>query len=393
MNEIAISTKGLMKDYHLYDSPWKRLKEAFFKVKSHHVFRALSPVDIFIRKGESIGIIGENGAGKSTFLKLISGVLEPTAGIIEINGKVSSILELGTGFHPDFTGRENVRLNATLYGLLPQEIDKRMDAIESFADIGEFFDMPVKIYSSGMYVRLAFSLSVHVNADILVIDEALAVGDGAYMKKCIDKIWEMKKNGTTILFCSHSLYTVVTFCERTMWIRKGNIEAIGETKEVVSRYEEYLREKENVENEYETVLIKNADLNVAKIKGIGLMADGQKVEGEMLHSSDLEVIIDFEIFEDKDIGVGFAVDRNDGLCCYADSMVKQKLKPFKGPGCYSLSIFFPNFSLLNGPYKFVVFLLDETGICIFDRTESQIFKVNTSEKEWGICRLPHEWRR
>lgn len=393
MNEIAISTKGLMKDYHLYDSPWKRLKEAFFKVKSHQVFRALSPVDIEIRKGESIGIIGENGAGKSTFLKLIAGVIEPTSGVIETNGKVSSILELGTGFHPDFTGRENVRLNATLYGLLPQEIDERMDAIESFADIGEFFDMPVKIYSSGMYVRLAFSLSVHVNAEILVIDEALAVGDGAYMKKCIDKIWEMKGNSTTILFCSHSLYTIAAFCERTMWIRKGKIEALGETKEVVSRYEDYLRGKENVEKKHETFLVKNADLNVAMIKNIRLMADGQGVEGELLHSSDLSVIIDFEIFEDKDIYVGFAVDRNDGLCCYADSMVKQKLKPFKGPGFCSQLISFPNLPLLNGIYKFVIFLLDETGICIYNRKESDIFKVNTTEKEWGVCRLAHEWRR
>lgn len=393
MNEIAIRTKGLMKDYHLYDSPWKRLKEAFFKVKSHHVFRALSPVDIDIRKGESIGIIGENGAGKSTFLKLIAGVLEPTSGFIEINGKVSSILELGTGFHPDFTGRENVRLNATLYGLLPKEIDERMAAIESFADIGEFFDMPVKIYSSGMYVRLAFSLSVHVNADILVVDEALAVGDGAYMKKCIDKIWEMKENRTTILFCSHSLYTIAAFCQRTMWIRKGSIEAIGETKDVVSRYEEYLREKENAEKKDEKVSVKNTDLNVAKIKEIGLMADGQKVDGEVLHSADLEVIIDFEIFEDKDIYVGFAVDRNDGLCCYADSMLKHGVEPFHGPGFYSTAICFKDFPLVGSAYKFVIFLLDDTGICIFDRKESQMFKVNTREKEWGVCRMPHEWRR
>jgi len=268
-----------------------------------------------------------------------------------------------------------------------------MGAIESFADIGEFFDMPVKIYSSGMYLRLAFSLSVHVNADILVVDEALAVGDGAYMKKCIDKIWEMKNNSTTILFCSHSLYTIASFCERTMWIRKGSIEAVGETKEVISKYEDYLREKENAAKTDEKISVKNDDLNVAKIKGVRLMADGQIVEEEMLHSSDLEVIIDFEIFEDKDIYVGFAVDRNDGLCCYVDSMVKQKLEPFKGPGSYSLSISFPNFSLLNGAYKFVFFLLDETGICIFYRKESQTFTVTTREKEWGVCHLPHEWRR
>ncbi len=393
MDDVAIHTEGLRKDYHIYDSPLERLKEALFNRKSHDLFRALGPIDLQIRKGETFGVIGENGAGKSTFLKLVAGVIEPTSGLIRVEGKVSSILELGAGFHPDFTGRENVRLNAALYGLSSKEIEEKMERISRFADIGEFFDMPVKIYSSGMYVRLAFSLSAHVDADIMVIDEALAVGDGAYMKKCIDKIWEMKRKGTTILFCSHSLYTVTNFCDRTMWLRDGRIEALGETKEVVSKYEDYLREKEGMDKEEGPVATNNVDRKIAKVKGIRLMSHGERVGQTLPFSSDLEVIVDFEIYEEREVYVGFAVDRSDGLCCYADSMLDRGVEAFHGPGLHSLSILFPGFPLLGGAYKVVIFLLDETGLCIYDREESPVFKVNTEEKEWGVCILPHEWRR
>jgi ABC-type polysaccharide/polyol phosphate transport system ATPase subunit len=204
-------------------------------------------------------VVGENGAGKSTFLKLAAGVIEPSSGTITVNGKVSSILELGTGFNPDFTGRENVFLNGALLGLSSGEVRERMEKIERFADIGEFFDMPVKTYSSGMYVRLAFSLAVHVDADIVVIDEALSVGDGAYQKKCIDRIWELRRKGVTILFCSHSLYTVSTFCDRALWLKDGRIQSIGDTKEVIARYEDYLREKELIEEKEMPVATKNVE--------------------------------------------------------------------------------------------------------------------------------------
>ncbi len=389
----VVKAQGLVKEYHIYDSPTERFKELFLKVPRHRVFRALGPVDFSVERGEAIGIIGDNGAGKSTLLKMVAGVIKPSAGQLSINGKVSSILELGTGFHPEFTGRDNILLNASFHGLSTQEINERMEDIISFTDIGEFFDMPVKYYSSGMYMRLAFSLAVHVDADVLVIDEALAVGDGAYMKKCIDKIWEMKKHGTSVLFCSHSLYTVANFCERTMWIDKGLIKTIGDTKEVISRYEEHLREKEKTEESAEIPVRGNPDKKIAIIKDIRLITDGYKVENSLPHLSNLDVMVDFEVFEDRDTYVGFAVDRNDGICCYADSMQKQDIRPFKGPGNYSIMISFKNFPLVGSAYKFVIFLLDETGICIFDRKESQMFKVETKKKEWGICHLPHEWRR
>jgi len=275
MDNIVIKAEGLKKEYYIYERPVDRLKEIFLKKKKHRAFNALGPINIQIKKGETIGIIGENGAGKSTFLKLVSGVIEPLSGNIEVKGKVSAILELGTGFNPEFTGRENVLLNGTLLGLTTQEIMNRMNAIEKFADIGEFFDMPVKTYSTGMYLRVAFSLAVNVDADIVVIDEALAVGDGLFEKKCIDRIWELKKNGVTILFCSHSLYTISNFCDRVMWLKEGHIEKIGETKSVISMYEDYLREKENLQHNRDRMVKKiEIESKIAEIKNIEIKENG-----------------------------------------------------------------------------------------------------------------------
>ena len=392
MKDFAIKTEELSKEYHIYDSPAERLKELFLKTKKHRVFRAFGPLDIVIPKGETLGIVGENGAGKSTFLKLVAGVTEPSSGTITVEGKISSILELGTGFNPEFTGRENVFLNGALHGLSSAEVDQRMERIAKFADIGEFFDMPVKTYSSGMYTRLAFSLAVHVDADIIVIDEALAVGDGAYVKKCIDRICNLKRNGITILFCSHSLYTVSTFCDRAIWLQEGSTKAIGNTKEVISRYEDYLMEKEPIGNPEVPVLNTHMESKIARVKDIRLAVNGVPAGGSINHSSDVEVQVDFEILEETYVYVGFAVDRNDGLCCYADTMQRQGMKPFRGSGTKTLTILFKNLPLLGGAYKFVIFLLDETGICVFDRKESNIVRVDTIEKEWGVCSMDHEWK-
>ncbi len=390
--DFAVKTEGLFKEYHIYDRPLERLKELFFKEKKHRAFRALGPIDIEVPKGETLGIVGENGAGKSTFLKLVAGVIEPSSGTISVNGRVSSILELGTGFNPEFTGRENVILNGALHGFGPGQVEERLERIIRFADIGEFFDMPVKTYSSGMYLRLAFSLAVHVDAEIIVVDEALAVGDGAYEKKCIDRIWDLKRNGITLLYCSHSLYTVANFCDRALWLKEGTAQAIGETKEVISEYEDYLREKELSEERNRPVFVAQGDRKIAQVRDIRILADGIPVETSLPYSSDVDVEVDFEIFEDAFVYVGFVVDRNDGLSLYANTMHKEKMEPFHGPGSKSLTISFKGMPLLGGAYKFVIFLMDETGICIFERRESHIVKVETREKEWGIFYMDHEWK-
>ena len=392
MNYTAVRTEGLIKNYYIYKTPAERIKELFLNKVKHRILKALGPIDIEVLRGETLGIIGENGAGKSTFLKLVAGVIEPSSGTINVHGKVSSILELGTGFNPEFTGRENIFLNAAIYGLSSLEVKNRMDQIAEFADIGDFFDMPLKIYSSGMYMRLAFSLAVHVDADIIVIDEALAVGDGAYEKKCIDRIWELKRKSVTILFCSHSLYTVATFCDRAMWLKGGGVQCIGNTKEVVSHYEDYLREKELVKDPEAPFSNDLSEEKIAQVKDIRIVVNGMPAGITIIHSSNVEVIIDFEIFKKANIYVGFAVDRNDGLCCYADTMKRQGMKPFRKPGRQNLRILFKNLQLLGGAYKFVIFLLDDTGVCVYDKKVSDVIKVETIEKEWGVCSLSHEWK-
>lgn len=236
--EYAIEIKNLSKVYKLYNKPIDRLKETLsITHKSYHSdFYALNNINLFIRKGETVGLIGKNGAGKSTLLKIITGVLSPTSGTVKINGRISSLLELGAGFNPEYTGIENIYLNGTLMGMSKKEIDERMQDILDFADIGEFVYQPVKTYSSGMYVRLAFSVAINVEPDILIVDEALAVGDVRFQLKCLKKLERMKESKITILFVSHAVEQVKSFCTSAVLMNKGIILYKGFPKEACVKY-------------------------------------------------------------------------------------------------------------------------------------------------------------
>jgi lipopolysaccharide transport system ATP-binding protein len=244
--DLAIRVSGLSKCYTIYDRPHDRLKQAVLPYVRHLVgdrapkqyyreFWALRDVSFHVRKGETVGIIGRNGAGKSTLLQLLCGTLNPTAGQVEIQGRVAALLELGSGFNPEFTGRENVYLYASLLGLRGDEVDARFDDIAAFADIGAFLDMPVKTYSSGMFVRLAFAVIAHVNADSLIIDEALAVGDAFFVQKCMRFLRKFMERGT-ILFVSHDTGAVVNLCQRAIWLDGGSIRAVGSPKNIAEAY-------------------------------------------------------------------------------------------------------------------------------------------------------------
>ena len=241
-NDIAIKVENLTKVYHLYDKPQDRLKEALnpFKKSYHHDFYAMENVSFEIKKGETVGILGRNGAGKSTLLKMITGVLTPTSGSIEVNGKIASLLELGAGFNPEMTGIENIYLNGTLMGFTKEEMDKKIDNIITFADIGEFIYQPAKMYSSGMYARLAFAVSINVEPDILIVDEALSVGDIKFQIKCINKFKELQEKGITILFVSHDIFTVRSFCNKAVWLHNGTVKEVGDVTEVSAHYNEFM---------------------------------------------------------------------------------------------------------------------------------------------------------
>jgi ABC-type polysaccharide/polyol phosphate transport system ATPase subunit len=238
----VIKVENLTKIYKLYDRPQDRLKESLhpFRKQYHRDFYALRDVSFEVQKGETVGIIGKNGSGKSTLLKIITGLLTPSSGNVEVNGKVSSLLELGAGFNPEFTGMENIYLNGTIMGYSKEEMDNRLDDILLFADIGEFVYQQVKTYSSGMFVRLAFAVAINVDPDILIIDEALAVGDIRFQQKCYRKIREFCQKGKTIFFCTHDMGAVLNLCSRCIWFNDGEIKEIGLPEEIVKKYTAYM---------------------------------------------------------------------------------------------------------------------------------------------------------
>ena len=241
----VIKVDNVTKMYKLYDNPKDRLKEALFptKKKRYKEHYALNGVSFDIKKGETVGIIGTNGSGKSTILKIITGVLNPTAGKVEIEGRISALLELGAGFNSEYTGIENVYLNGTMSGFSKEEIDEKLDDILAFADIGDFVYQPVKTYSSGMLVRLAFAVSINIDPEILIVDEALSVGDVFFQAKCFKKFEDFKKQGKTILFVSHDLSSVQKYCDRVVLLNKGNKLAEGSARDMINLYKKVLVNK------------------------------------------------------------------------------------------------------------------------------------------------------
>ena len=235
---IAISVKNLTKKYRIFGHPGDRIKQAltFGRVRFHRGFTALQDVSFEIKKGETIGIIGRNGSGKSTLLQLICGILKPTSGTVQVNGRISALLELGAGFNPEFTGRENIYFQGTILGIPKEEMEAKFDDIAAFADIGEFIDQPVRTYSSGMYVRLAFSVAIHVQPDILVVDEALSVGDVAFQHKSINRVRGMINNGTSLLLVSHDRSIISATCSRCILMDKGRITMDGLPADVFDYY-------------------------------------------------------------------------------------------------------------------------------------------------------------
>lgn len=237
-NEIAIKVENLTKTYKLYDSPTDRLKEALhWRGKKYHKdFHALNDVSFEIKKGETVGIIGKNGSGKSTLLKIITGVLSPTSGKVTVNGRISALLELGAGFNPEYTGMENIYFQGNLMGYSNEEMANKVDAIVEFADIGDFINQPVKSYSSGMFARLAFAVAINVEPDILIVDEALSVGDAKFQNKCLTRIKLMQELGVTILFVSHSTAQINAICTYAVWLNNGKVTEQGDSFEISSLY-------------------------------------------------------------------------------------------------------------------------------------------------------------
>lgn len=296
-SEIAIDVKNLSKRYEIFDSPRARLKQFIFprfqrllrfsEKKYYREHWALKNLSFTVKKGETIGIIGRNGSGKSTLLQLLCGIIYPTDGDIKLKGRISALLELGAGFNPEFTGRENAFMNASIIGI--RKNDFKIDDIIKFADIGEFIDQPVKRYSSGMFVRLAFAVAISLNPDILIVDEALSVGDINFRNKCMNRIKELHDSGVSLLFVSHDLGTVQTFCDRAIWIHNGEVKNDGPSISVCQEYFAFISGENNNNN-----LIIQHDTNYAKFTKIFIKARNY-INGVPEIRDDENIIIDFEL--------------------------------------------------------------------------------------------------
>jgi ABC-type polysaccharide/polyol phosphate transport system ATPase subunit len=389
----AVRAEAISKIYRLYDRPSDRLKELLLRRPRHRDFHALKEVSLELLAGEALGLIGENGAGKSTLLKIVAGTTRASSGTIERHGVVASILELGMGFHPEFTGRENARMNAALLGLSAGEIRRRLPEIRDFAELGDFFDRPVRTYSSGMSLRLAFAVATHADADVLIIDEALAVGDGYFQKKSIDRITDFQKRGGTLLFCSHALYYVALLCNRAIWLKEGSVAASGGALSVVRAYEAFLQERERRPAEVPPPASSANGRLPARLTEV-VVHDGSGYPREEFGSGET-VAVDLA-FETEDPALAFhlrvGIDREDGIQAFAVDTRSEPWAPLTGERRYRVRLVFPEVPIAQGDFRVYAFLGDEKALHLHDmRVLRPGFRVVSREYVVGMMRPQHFW--
>ena len=345
--EPVVKAEDLTKVYKLYDRPSDRLKELILRKPFHKEFVALNGVSFTLEKGATLGVVGDNGAGKSTLLKILARTLSPTRGHFEVTGVVSSMLELGSGFHPEFTGIENLVLYGSLLGI-PNEVMKgKLSEIIDFSELGDFIYYPVKTYSSGMYVRLAFSVATVVDPDILIIDEALSVGDQYFQKKCLDKMDQFKKKKKTVIFCSHDLYQVKSFCEKALWLHHGKVEMLDDSSTVVNAYAGYEQTKTDA---YKTEITKAASNSFLFIKDLSVNHRG---------AHELTVEFTVESLEPFYGHIGWAILRRDMLQISFMSTSMQGKEPILFKGSKKVTIKTDNLNIVNDNYIIYVGVFDK----------------------------------
>lgn len=392
MNEISLEVFGLYKMYKMYDKPKDRLKEALGLNRKiyHKEFYALENINFKVYHGETVGIIGTNGSGKSTLLKIITGVLSPSGGSVTTNGRLAALLELGAGFNPEYTGYENIYLNGSIFGFSKNEMDKKIDDIIKFADIGDFIYQPVKTYSSGMFARLAFAVAINVDPDILVVDEILAVGDLEFQLKCMEKFNEFRDNGNTILYVSHDINSIKRYCNTCIWIQNGKIEAIGSTDNITDKYLDYLK-KESVENSVSTDLVNG--LSIGQISNVKIMNQFEEEIDTINHHEKIIVKIDYELLKNiSNPVIGLAIRSIDNkYICGLNTKLDQYEIPNK-IGNNVIHIEYNNFNLVGGTYYFDVALFESNAHVPIDyKAKVKKFAVQMPYIGEGICILDHKW--
>jgi len=402
-SEFAIRLDNLGKCYHIYDKPRDRLLQMFSRGgrRYYREFWALKNVSFAVGHGECLGIVGRNGSGKSTLLQLVCGTLNPTEGEVSVQGRVAALLELGAGFNPEFSGRENVFLNAAVMGLSLEEAKARYEDIVEFSGIRDFIDQPVKTYSSGMYVRLAFAIATSVDPDILVVDEALSVGDGEFARRSFDRIMALKEKGKTILFCSHSLYQVEAFCDRAVWLEGGKPMVSGQAREVVSAYNDFLDRQNNTPPVEQATLSPSparSSGGSARLGAVQVWAEGAQPSREIdMESRKGTLCVRARFVMDSELpapSVGVTVtDVAMRTITSAGTHIDgfELCRDEGGHGEVVLK--FPLLPLLKGDFLVHAFLLCERGIHIYDQALAVAkIHIRQSDLEQGVVSIPHEWR-
>ncbi len=404
----ALIANNLSRVYRQYSKPTDSLKEMLFRRQYHKEFWALKEVSFRCEGGEVLGVVGDNGAGKSTLLKLLAGTMQPTEGELTINGRVSAILELGSGFHHDFTGLENIHLGCAVLGLDARQIADKVDEIIDFSELKDFIHQPIKSYSSGMFMRLAFSVVTSVDPDVLVVDEALSVGDQHFQKKSMDRMMSFRDQGKALVFCSHNLYHVKELCKRAIWLNKGEVQALGDSGEVIDQYYDHVR----MQNSVSVAVSDSSPSVVVKQEKIG----GQQLTAYLLSASLLntkfnegglaiyrtgdcfQVIVLVEKQSSlalEDVHVGIVIKRNDGVQCFGVSTAVDGVSLYSMKDENQLGVVYeiPELNLLSGQYSLEIWLIDNTSAHIYDSMQSCCdFRVKQPNTEVGMAYLKHQWK-
>ena len=404
--ENAIEVNHVTKSFKVYLDKGNTLKEKvlFKKRRRYEERNVLKDISFQVKKGEAVGLIGHNGCGKSTTLKLLTRIMYPDAGEIKMSGRVSSLIELGAGFHEDMSGRENIYINASIFGLSRKEIDERMEAIINFSELQDFIDNPVRTYSSGMYMRLAFSVAINVDADILLVDEILAVGDVNFQAKCFNRLREIKGQGTTIVIVSHSMDQIEQICVRSIWIHEGDIRRQGRPRDVHPEYLDFMGEKrqERAEKEKEEAPQEKTEPTVTEEKRWGngdarirrvMILDREGKERSVIKTDEqVTISIEYEIkntVEDAVIGIGFF--RSDGVQCYGTNTRIDKLPEFKLAGDGVAEVEISSLNLIPGQYLLDVAIESQIGIAVDYFREAYRFEVFSDISDVGVARIAHQW--
>jgi lipopolysaccharide transport system ATP-binding protein len=403
MTQPIIQLSGISKYYKLYGHDFDRVKEIFTGKAHHHKLYALRDISVDVRHGEVVGIVGKNGAGKSTLLKILADTLQPSEGTLRVQGRVAALLELGASFHPEMTGHENIYLNCSIQGLDKRETDAIYHDIVAFSGVEEFIHRPVKTYSSGMFVRLAFSIATHIDPDILIIDEALSVGDGAFARKSFDRIMDFKRAGKTIFFCSHSLYQIEALCDRVLWIHEGRVRAEGNPATVVTEYGEFLRMEsprtenmESVASEHTAQATPWQPAAMPRIVDIAVTVDGTQARAHRVLSghSTLEIAVRFDPGQGVALpSIGIAFTGGDGRILSSLGSINDGVAlRVDAQGLGNAKVRFPRFPLLKGNYNIDVYLMCEQGLHIYEAVV-QAAELNVEQKGLarGLVDLPHAW--